>query len=68
MYSENMSQADVVANASFSICAYLFSISDIDQNAYAMVFQVSVVTSFWQMTVPKKQVEASAEVLAGASI
>ena len=61
LYSENLLQPDLVASASFSVCVYLFSVSDIDRDAYAMSFQVSVVT------VLKPKQEASAEILVGAT-
>ena len=62
MYSEKQSYAQVTPKAS-SICAYLFSVSDIDIEAKATDFQVP--SDFWKRTAPKPYEDASAETLVG---
>ena len=59
-YMENFSQAHVVTSASFSICAYHCSVSDIEREAYATGFQSESV--FWSRTAPRPYADASAEI------
>ena len=56
---ENCSHAYVVANASFSICAYLHSVSD-DTGRHTL-------SICWKSTVPSPCDEASAETFVGAA-
>ena len=63
-YSENFSQAQVTASASFSICAYLRSVSVNKWEANAMGFQSSL--CFCESTAPRPYKEASALILVSA--
>ena len=57
----NFSHAHVMASASFSICAYRITVSDIDLDAYATGLILS--PCFCLITVPIPNDDASAETM-----
>ena len=60
-----VSQAQVMARASFSTCAYRRSVSDSDLKAYATGIQV--LCDCWRRTAPSLYEEASDETFVAAS-